>query len=358
MPPTSSFRLLFFAVCGTIAFAAFAVEADEGLFLPNWDRELALQTARYGTDEHQLQDWFALLRNRETATLYRSLQNFSSAGVIPSPARERQLYLFTQALSDFPAETIPEEILGFLERYPAKTLVPHEEHAGSGVALFNIAAAARGVRNAGFRDAGSLASDTLIRQPAQWAEAYLSGDAATRRGFLDSLDAAGTPELQGIGITAFKLLPLQTALTGVAGAAALRLNDLPALETLTIQGRGAELAGVLRQAARQLPEAGRGNLLLSAIDQAPAENAALAIAVLAPGLRGDETVTRTLFALLGHAELGSAAALALVRQADPEVDAELRRLAAGEGEPARRAKMALEMGRALVPAGAAPGAGQ
>jgi len=333
--------------------------AKVDLFPPNWDRELALQTARFGTDEQQLRDWFALLRNGEAAPLYRSLQNFSTAGVIASPAREKQLFLFTQALSDFPPESIPEEVLGFLERYPSQTLVPHEENAASGVPLFNIAAAAKGVRHSGLREMGRRRAEALnARQPDEWLSAYLAGEVSTRRGFLDHLDEAPRSELESLGATAIAELPGRPDLTAVAGATALRLNDVPALALVVIQGRGAELGEVLRGAARRLPEDERGALLLSIIDHAPAAQASLAIALLAPGLTTNQTITQTLFTLLDRPDLGSAAALALARHPAPEVMTELRRLAGEDGEGARRARMALGLDRAANQPAIDQGGGQ
>ena len=156
----------------------------------------------------------------------------------------------------------------------------------------------------------------------------------------------------------------------MAGTAALNLSDLPALEALVVKGRGAGLADVLRKTSQQLPETQRSVLLLSAIQHASAENAALAIALLAPGLSADAAVTQTLFELLADNSLGSAAALALARNPNPEVAAQQQHLAATadatktntqntiQSEGARRARMAVEMRKLQTPTPASPGTTQ
>ena len=83
--------------------------------------------------------------------------------------------------------------------------------------------------------------------------------------------------------------------------AALAARDATAIEYIMHYGHGPELAPMLRAAASTLSGSDQALVLLAAMDSAPAENAALAIALLAPGLHGIPQVTDSLFdTLLPH----------------------------------------------------------
>jgi hypothetical protein len=95
-------------------------------------------------------------------------------------------------------------------------------------------------------------------------------------------------------------------------------------------------------------------VLLSAIESAPAENAAVAIAVLAPGLHEFPEITDALFELLEDDALGSGAALALARHPDPAITRRLEQSGAGKSPGAQRARMALEVSREAALTAAEP----
>jgi hypothetical protein len=104
-----------------------------------------------------------------------------------------------------------------------------------------------------------------------------------------------------------------------------------------------DLLGDPRSAAGKLSSGDRAELLLLSIESAPSQNAALAIALLSPGLQAVPQVISTLFDLLGDPELGSAAALTLARIDEPLVEAQLVQLAGSEGLAATRARMAISL---------------
>jgi hypothetical protein len=118
-------------------------------------------------------------------------------------------------------------------------------------------------------------------------------------------------------------------------------------------GRGPELASILRDSLAGLSLPDQALLLLFCLTSAPAENAALAIAVLAPGLQDNEGVTASLLDLLEDPALGASAALALAHYSDPGVRQDLKEIAAGEGPQSGRAQLALEISAEISTLGAA-----
>jgi hypothetical protein len=106
---------------------------------------------------------------------------------------------------------------------------------------------------------------------------------------------------------------------------------------------------MLRAAAGKLSSNDRAELLLASIESAPPQNAALAIALLSPGLQAEPAVASTLFDLLEDPQLGSAAALALARFDDAGIRSQLLLLSGSEGLAASRARMAINLpGSAVV----------
>jgi len=321
--------------------------ADPGatrLAAPNWDRELALQTAELGADEAQLRHWFNLARTGQGDALITSVATFTASGDSAAPARERQLYLLLQGLSDFPPEKVPDGLLDLLETYPVRTWVPHDEDFTVAVPLFNIPGAVGGVRNAmaywrGESRATKLLSASPQRAAAEWVAAYLGGTRPERRGFLAVLDDAAPEELEPIGKLALVRLRTEPDLLAVAGTAALATGKPEALREVLVQGAGPELAPILRGAAGRLDDADQALLLLEVIESAPAENASLAIALLAPHLLPVPAVTESLFDLLPDPVLGAAAGLVLSQHGDPAIQQRLEDLAGGDSPAARRARL-------------------
>jgi hypothetical protein len=324
--------------------SSLPASAENRLPAPNWDRELAIQTAAMGQDEQQLNSWFGMLRSGRSAELLRAIREYCVSPQVSAPVRERQLFLLTQGLSDFPADMIPSDLLDVLEAYPPETLVPHAEDASIAVPLFNVPAAATGVRHGIERQSGQLRSAQLLSSgPRAWIQGYLAASAPARAGFREGLEGASGQQMEALKQSTLQDLDDQPELFAVAAAAALATADRAAIEHLALHGRNAYLAPMLRSATSRLSQDQQAGILLAAIESAPAENAALAIAVLAPGLNALPAVTDSLFDLLEDPALGSAAALALSRHPEPEVRQRLSRIAEGGDAVAKRVRMVSEL---------------
>jgi len=337
----------YIAVCSVLLFRALPAGAANRIEAPNWDRDLALQTAVLNSNEDQLNEWFKMLRTGEGTKLLRLVGTFGSATQIPAPARDRQLFLFTTGLAGFPAASIPPKIVDFLEAYVPQTLVPHDEDVSHGIPLFNVTAAAQGLKHGMERQRGELRSAELLQTgPDAWIAAYLSATVPARAGFLDALDGATDQQMGELGKTALRSMGEWPELFKPAARAALATADQTAMEKLMIIGRGDGLASMMLAARGQLGRGMQAQLLLAAIQSAPAENAALVIGTLAPGLEAFPEVTESLFDLLEDSALGSSAALALSRHTDPAVRERLGALALEKSAFARRARLALELSSA------------
>jgi len=297
-----------------------------------------------GLDEVQLNTWFGMLRSGRRTELLNAIEAFGTSLRISAPVREKQLFLFTQGLADFPPAAVPSELLEFLAAYSPQTLVPHTENVSVAVPLFNVPAAALGVLHGMQRQRGELRSlRQLENSPDAWIRGYLAASGQARAGFLEGLEGATADEIESLKQASLRELPEHPELFAAAAATALWSNDLAALERIVTRSRSSDLAPVLRTASGTLAASAQARLLLTAVESAPAENAALAIGLLAPSLRSTAEVTETLFDLLAHPVLGSAAALALAGHPDPGVRQRLGNLAGEKGTAARRAHLALDL---------------
>jgi hypothetical protein len=347
MPLKTSVSFFLCALVAVLSLSALA-EDKNGPARPNWDRMLALKTAaaetRMGNDALQRAEWFKALREGDHDALLHSLREFSAAGDLSAPAREQQLLLFTVALADFPAQQVPAPLLEFLAGYSPQTLVAHEESDDTAVALFNIPAAAQGVQYELTRQrAESHAAAMLARPAEEWIRNYLSAPTAARSGFLAALDFASGAQLLALDRNARDLLGTEPDLTAVAGRTALATGDVQSIHHVLESGSGSDVTSMLRAVAGVLPSGDRAELLLASIESAPAQNAALAIALLSPGLQAEPVVTSALFDLLEDPQLGSAAALALARFDAAGVRSQLFLLSGSDGPAATRARMAIEL---------------
>lgn len=336
---------------GTFGFALLAMlcmalqaRAEDRLPPPNWDRELALKTAGMTQNGPELNEWFGMLRRGGGAELLAVIKKYSSDRVLAAPVREKQLFRFTQGLADFAAALIPADLLDFLAAYSPQTLVPHPEDASIAVPLFNIPAAAQGIINGVDRQRGEVRSARLLEtNPGAWIPGYLAASTPARAGFIEALDEASVQQMENLKQSALQSLRERPELFAVAGTAALVSADQEALVYLVTHFQGAAMAPLLRSAAGQLSVSEQAILLLAAVESAPAENAALAIALLAPGLYTMPKVTDRMFDLLKDPALGSAAALTLARHPDPEVRLRLNGLSEGHEAVAVRARLALDL---------------
>lgn len=330
-------------VVALVLWAPGNADGRDGPQVPNWDTTLAMQTANAPASQAGLEDLFALLRNGDLARLDERLNAIIFGGSLSQPVRDSILFHFTVGLADF--DDVDEGIIQRLRAVEPRVIVPHEERASVGVPLFNIAGAAEGVYQLGLRrEARAQALRVMDRPPDEWVDAYLTASRAQRTGFADALGGAPVEALSGILAAALQRLPSNTELTPIAGKTALLLTDEPALEQVARHGGGSELARILEAAGRTLPAGDALALLHFAVAEAPAANAALAIAQIYPRLADEPEATGLLFDTLTDDALGSAAALALAGSGDREARAGLQRVAEdGESPAAARARHALEV---------------
>lgn len=338
-------KLVSFAMA--VAFSVSApVFAANALGVPNWDATLATQTARLPGSQAQLQDLFGLVRIRDHAALERRLDAVITGGALSQPARDAILFDFTVGLADF--DDVDPVIIDRLRGVRSLVLVSHEERAGVGVPLFNIAAAAEGVFGHHQRLAAREDAALVMEASAEaWVGAYLLANGDQRRGFNDSLETATSDVLSRILENSLQQLPKSPELTPAAGMSALLLSDAFALQQVVRYGGGADLARILEAAGNTLANQDALALLRYAVSEAPAVNASLAIAQLYPALASSREAGELLLSHLDHSDLGPAAALALANAGGPDVRARLRQIAQqDEGLASSRARIALGAGSA------------
>ncbi len=268
----------------------------------------------------------------------------------PLPAREAVIYQFTRSLSYLPRDAVAIEVMQYLHNFEAQVLVPHEDHTSAFVPMFNVRGAAAGVENAWQRSEWASRGAALIEtDPATMVSGYLaSGNHNQRSGLIDALqqaDIADVELVQGIALKQFEALP---QLTTVIATTALITTDAFAIQQLLINGRGAGLSSALAQLDMRLSASETADLLLFAIDHAPAGNAALAIAAWWPRLRHESATRELLVNTLANPILGADAALALAQNPDIQTIKILQDRADGDSSAARRAQMALDINRSQL----------
>jgi len=328
--------------------ATLAAHAQTALLQPNWSLQEAREAAAQVDTLTAVRPLFRLARAGRNDELLQALDALANRAEWPEPAREQALYLFALGLADLPPGAVSRKVTAWLLAYSPRTLVPHEDSPLTAVPLYRIGTAAAGSLHAWARQlAASEAGRLLEESPEAWLTAFGAADPVRRRGFLDALDGAGTELLRQLSEQALERLPGEPSLTPVVARAGLRLPDPALLQATVIRGGGPDLAPALRSAARQLDEAERTDLLFGAVRHAPATNASLAIAELAPGLLRQPEVEALLFEQLADRGIGSAAALALGKSKNPQILERLDQLARdGEGLAASRASIAVETARA------------
>jgi len=268
----------------------------------------------------------------------------------PMPAREATIYQFTRSLAALPRDSVDADIVSWLSAYQARVLVAHEDHAESAVPLFNIRGAATGVKNGWLReDSASEALALLNVNPQALVGKFLqSNNHSQQSGYLDALQHAGITDVKVVQNTALEQLDSSPELTPLLATTAVITDDPYAARRLLIDGRGAGLASAFETLAEGKDSSETAAMLKLAIMQAPAENAALAIAAWWPALRHDTATRQLLLNKLGDDALGAPAALALAQSPDIQTIRELQLLAEGDTRAARRAQLALSINRDLL----------
>ena len=320
-----------------------------------WERDSAMAAVRsvdIATAVFQIRDISSLADGEAALTNLRNLETRSDW---PLPAREAALYQFTRSLADLPRDAVAAEVMEHLRNYQAQTLVPHEDHRGAQVPLFNLRGAAAGVENSWQRAEIAIeAAELLESNPALMVSNFATSNNRNQRAaYLETLESAGMESagmdnvftLQSIATERLTDLP---SLTPVVGEAAAMTGDRFTIEQLLLNGRGSGLSSALTRVESKLLTPDLSELLTFAVEQAPAENAALAMAAWWPRLKHDAISRDLLLATLADQELGASAALALAREPDIQTIKALQDAAAGESDAARRAQMALDLNRARL----------
>ena len=339
----SSSHVIRFCTALVLLFAA-AARAETLFPEPNWTLSEARAAAAQVDTVAAVGPLFELARAGQDHDLQYALVALAERTDWPAPARERVLFTFALGLADLPPGAVSPKVTDWLLGYQPRTLVPHDDHPFVGVPLYGIGTAAAGALHSWKRQAAVPEADRLLKSGAgPWLDAWLAAGPARQRGFMDALEGAGADDLRGLADQALERLPAEPALTEVAARTGILLADPAIVERAVASGDGPGLAPALRSAARAFNEIERADILLHAIRHAPAANASLAIAELAPGVLHQPEVTELLFTQLGDKELGPAAALALAKSKSPVVRERLEGLAGGAGLQAQRAGIAVEL---------------
>jgi hypothetical protein len=298
--------------------------------------------------QYRLKSLYQMARGGSSTELLESLLAIEQDPALTAPARDYLMFNFAAGLSDLDPGTVEPALLDYLSAYQARTLVAHDEHPGMAVPLFNIPAAAAGVRNHWHRQQAAAQAEKLLRGPADsWVSTYLTEDQAGRRGFLDALEFGSDAELRGLGQAALARLEEWPELTLLAARAGLRSGDTSLLRQAIARGSGPDLSQALRAAARELSAEECIGLLEHSLRQDSDTKAALAIAHLAPARLGDPAVQDLLFSTLADHSLGAAAALVLGASPDPAVQRRLSDIASQDtGLAKERAALAIQSRKA------------
>jgi hypothetical protein len=274
----------------------------------------------------------------------------------PAPAKDAAVYGYLAQLRDLPPGSVDVAVMDYLKAYPVNTLVANQDHGQGLEPLFQVRAAAAGLEHSWQRQEAILEGRMLLHlNPASLADAYmLESSAPVRSGYRAALAQASTAQVEALLNSTLPLLASDAALTPLLAEAAQKNGDVDALLLVLQDGSGAAIAPMLRALRDNMGADQQRKLLLAVLPQDKREkgkhrpdqhqNAALALAELAPGLVGDARIDKALLGLLDHADLGAAAALALARSPNPNTMDALSELAAGDQQAmAARARMALAL---------------
>ncbi len=343
--PAQAFYVLLVIFC----FASH-VQAVEQTPIKQWQRSSAM-AAVHSVDidiaVREIGDTSSLADGTGTLIKLTEIENRSHW---PLPAREAAIYQFTRSLSYLPRDAVAIEVMQYLHDFEAQVLVPHEDHTAAFVPMFNIRGAAAGVENGWQRSEWASRGTALIEaDPATMVSGFVSSTNHNQRsGLIDALqqaDIADVELVQGIALKQFEAAP---QLMAMIATTAVITTDGFAIRQLLINGRGAGLSSALVQLDIQLPTSETAELLMFAIEQAPAGNAALAIAAWWPRLKHESATRELLVNTLANPNLGADAALALAQNPDIQTIKLLQDTAKGSSSAARRAQMALDINRAQL----------
>ncbi len=308
-----------------------------------WNRGLAMQTIRNSDTQAQLKPLFQMARSGNSEALLDALSAIERNTAITAPVRDYLVFSFAVGLGDLDAYAVSMEVLDFLSVYEMQTMVAHDDHSRMIVPLFNVRAAASGVKNHWDRQqASTLAMNLMQKHPDLWLASYLSASSAQRRGFGDALGSATTEQLGALGLAALDRLHENPELTLIVAHAAMISGDFELLKESISRGSGPDLPLILKTASTRLRADERTELLSHALQLGSDTKAALAIAQLAPSQLGEQAVRELLFEMLSDPSLGASAAMVLGASADPKIQNRLREIASEkDGLAKQRAVLAV-----------------
>lgn len=312
-----------------------------------WERDSAMTAVRSVDIDrvvYQMTDVSTLSSADVTLT---GLQNMENRGDWPLPAREAAIYQFTRSLADLPRDAVAVEVIRYLSNYQARVLVPQEEHPGAYVPFLNIRGAAAGVENSWQRAEYAAQAEMLLStNPTELVSVYReSANINQRAASLSVLEYARTADVWTIQDAALTQLTEAPELTALLGTTVGITADIHAIERLLTDGRGAGLSSTFVRLGHQLPLEETAALMDFAIQHAPANNAALAIAAWWPRLKHEASSRDALVDLLGDPALGASAVLALAQSPDVQTIKVLQDTADGDSNASKRAQMALDLSR-------------
>ncbi len=258
--------------------------AGQNLPEPNRELENAAIAANTPDARDTLRHLFRLAREGQGTALLEQVRDIAIGAAHSDPERDYVLYSLAAALGDFQPGAVDPKVLEYLGQTRSLVRVPHEENPNMGVPLYNIRAAA----------AGSL---------AEW-----------------------------------KRQKQESAAPGVA------YTDVESFMTSLGVLDGPALTAHVRKSRDLFEPAEREAVVLAAPGLIDAPKASVVMAELAPDLLGRPAVDDALFELLGHRELGAAAALVLGRSGDAAILDRLAVSAGGEDSlESRRASLAIDV---------------
>lgn len=330
-----------------ISGLAFQAQAGNQILDRQWDRSSAMAAVRSVNIEQAINEIGDVSSLADSATTLNNLKTLETRSDWPLPAREAAVYQFTRSLAGFPRDAVAAEVMQHLRDFQARVLVPHEDHGGASVPLFNIRGAAAGVENGWQRtEFATDAASILATKPELLVSAYAESTRHNQRsGYLDGLQHADMDAVLAVQNSTMEQLGEVSGLTPLLAMTTAITVDTYAIEQLLINGRGAGLSSALVNLDKQLQASEISILLAFAIQRAPVSNATLAIAAWWPRLRHDPVTRELMVDLLANPALGTSAALALAQDPDIQTIKLLQETANGESGAARRAQMALDFNR-------------
>lgn len=257
------------------------------------------------------------LSGADTRSLVAEITDIRNDSSLLQSERDAVLFSYIERLREFSPASAPEALLDWLADVTPLAVTAHEEGAHYPVALFNVAAAARGLANEWAWRSGhetvagretlplSTLADKLGRNPPGGPE-YRGTRYAIQRMPVERLDALA--------------LQCAAALDGCGGARPdieLARGNVDWLQDWLTAASAQDVIPRLRQARSQLPHERATDLIRTALEHKDPGIAAWAMSDLTAHLPKDVAARlewgRRLLDLLDDPDLGGAAALQLAR---------------------------------------------